>query len=45
MWNDDEMITSGMFSFGFGLTQQHNIFTESIGYGVAIETIQILRRV
>ncbi len=33
------MITSGMFSFGFGL--HNNIFTESIGYAVVIETIQI----
>ncbi len=38
--NDGEMITSGMFCFGFGL--QHNtIYLESIGYAVAIETIQV----
>ncbi len=36
------MITGGMFSFGFCL-QHNNIFTESIDYAVAIETIQILR--
>ncbi len=32
-----------MFSFWLWSSTQHNIFTESIGYAVAIETIHILR--
>ncbi len=39
MWSDGEMNVK----LWFLSSTQHNIFTESIGYAVAIETIQILR--
>ncbi len=46
MWNDGEMIQNidkGNVQLWLWSSTQHNIFTESIGYAVAIETIHILR--
>ncbi len=48
MWNDGGMITSSNIDkwnvqHWLWSSTQHNIFTESIGYAVAIETMHILR--
>ncbi len=46
MWNDGEMITKNIDKWKelwLWSSTQHNTFTESIGYAVAIETIQTLR--